>query len=95
MTGSSAVPPDPRIPMPEGAATPPNDYASLQGQMNLTEATFEAAKIDQQKLEEAIAQIDSITSSNLDAKAKWNSTLMTIDALLKTAGMVTRIVAVA
>lgn len=81
--------------MTGSSSTPPNDYSALQGQMNLTEATFEAAKLDEQKLADAIAQIDSITSSNLDAKAKWNSTLMTIDALLKTAGMVTRIVAVA
>ena len=71
-----------------------NPYASLHGQLDLSTATFEAIKIDEAKLNATLQQIQAITQSNLEQRAKWNSILTSIDLALRTAGMVTRIVAV-
>lgn len=70
-----------------------NPYAALEG-LDLSSATFSPVKLDRSSLDSAIAAIDQITNSNLEAQAKWNSILMTVDAALRTVGLATRLVAV-
>lgn len=72
----------------------PNPYQALHGEIDLSGATFNPIKLDEIALAAAVEQINKITSSNLEQRAQWNAILTTIDGVLRTAGMVTRLVAV-
>lgn len=71
---------------------PDNPYAGID--LDLKDASFDKPELDTEKLNYLVGQLNLLTHSNLEARAKWTLLLQQVESVLQTAGIALRIASV-